>query len=90
MSIKLIDLTKKLVLSQISASDFEIQFFSLWREESNSGLLSKDSKEISECLYVIFDLAERFTPDTERSEIEIDEITLKKEAKLALEKFKFI
>ncbi|EIX9908609.1 colicin immunity protein, partial [Salmonella enterica] len=41
MSIKLIDLTKKLVLSQISASDFEIQFFSLWREESNSGLLSK-------------------------------------------------
>ncbi|HGB3979582.1 TPA: colicin immunity domain-containing protein, partial [Salmonella enterica subsp. diarizonae serovar 50:k:z35] len=81
---------KKMVLSQISANDFEIEFFKLWREEAKSGLLANDNKEIGECLYAIFDLAERYTSDPDRSDIEIDEETLKKGAKLELEKFKFI
>ncbi|WP_425273617.1 colicin immunity domain-containing protein [Rahnella contaminans] len=50
----------------------------------------KDSKEISECLYEIFDLAERYTSDPDRTSIEIDENTLKKEAKVTLEKFKLL
>ncbi|MBT9425834.1 colicin immunity protein [Enterobacter oligotrophicus] len=90
MSVKLIDLTKDLVLSKVSPDDFESQFFKLWRDEGNSGTLAKDSKEVSECLYEIFDLAERYTSDPERSSIEIDENTLKKEAEVALKKFKFL
>ncbi|BEM25928.1 Microcin-D immunity protein [Serratia marcescens] len=90
MSIKLIDLTKDLVSSKVSPEDFESRFFKLWRDEGNSGVLAKDSKEISGCLYEIFDLAERYTSDPDRSSIEIDEKTLKKEAEVTLRKFKFI
>lgn len=90
MSIKLIDLTIKLVSSKISVDDFEFQFFKLWSEESRSGDLAKDSKVIGGCLHEIFDLAERFTSDTDRMTIELDKNTLEKEAKTTLEKFKFL
>lgn len=87
---KLIELTKDLVLSQISIHEFEARFFELWRSEGDAGLLAKDSKEVGECLYVIFDLAERYTSDIDRAEYELDGESLKKEAKAALEKFNFI
>lgn len=90
MSMALIDLTKKLVLSQISAEEFEVQFFRLWKIEGAAGLLAKDSKEISECLYVVFDLAERYTSHPDRKAYELDSESLKKEAKLALGNFKFL
>jgi len=90
MSVKLIELTKDLVLSQISADEFETRFFDLWRREGDTGLLAKDSKEVGECLYIVFDLAERYTSDIDRADYELDGESLKKEAKAALEKFNFI
>ncbi|HCM7678920.1 TPA: hypothetical protein N3442_000227 [Klebsiella aerogenes] len=49
MSMSLIELARKLVSSQISADEFETQFFQMWRKEGISGQLIKDSKDVGEC-----------------------------------------
>lgn len=90
MSMKLIELSKEMVLGKISAEEFETMFFKQWREESNSGALGKDNKSVSLCLYDIFDLAERFTSDPDKNDIDIDETTLVEETRKVLDKFNFI
>ncbi|MFC0228391.1 colicin immunity domain-containing protein [Serratia aquatilis] len=90
MSMKLIDLAKKLVSSQITADDFESQFLKTWREEGKSGELTKDTKDVGECASEIFILADCYTSDPERRESELDSAGLKKEVKATLEKFRLL
>ena len=90
MSEKLINLAKKLVSSQLTADDFESQFFKLWREEGKSGQLAKDSKNVGECASEIFILADCYTAVPDRRESELDSDGLKKEVKATLEKFNLL
>ncbi|AHY05450.1 Colicin-D immunity protein [compost metagenome] len=90
MSLKLIDLAKKLVSSQLTADDFESQFFNLWREEGKSGQLAKVSEKVGECASEIFILADCYTSDPDRRESELDADGLKKEVKATLEKFNLL
>jgi hypothetical protein len=90
MSLKLIELAKRLVSSQLTADDFESQFFKLWREEGKAGLLAKDSKDVGECASEIFILADCYTSNPDRRESELDSDGLKREVKETLEKFHLI
>ncbi|RJF55353.1 colicin immunity protein [Serratia inhibens] len=90
MSLKLIDLAQRLISSQLTADDFESQFFKLWREEGKAGLLAKDSKDVGECASEIFILADCYTSNPDRRESELDADGLKKEVKATLEKFNLL
>lgn len=87
MSLLLIDLARKFATSGIPAESFEVEFFRLWRSEGQSGALISPSADINECLYIVFDLAERYTSDAERTAFELDQHALRKEVNAALEKF---
>jgi len=87
MSMKLIELARKLVSLKIDADDFENQFFKLWRDEGKSGQLAKDSKDVGNCAAEIFILADCYTPDSVRRESELDADGLRKEVKATLDKF---
>lgn len=90
MSIKLIELARKVVNLQISPSDFEAQYLKAWREEGESGLLSKDTKDIGECASELFILADCYTSYPDRRESELDDDGLKKEVKATLVKFNLL
>ncbi|HEK1687388.1 TPA: hypothetical protein SMR42_005154 [Pseudomonas putida] len=84
MSLELIDLAKLAAKNEISGADFEIKFFEAWHVEGESGELAKDAKEVSDCLYVVFDLAERYTSSTDRKSYELDEESLRVELEKTL------
>ncbi|SXE97198.1 colicin immunity domain-containing protein [Klebsiella variicola] len=90
MSMNLIELARKLVSLQITADEFETQFFNMWRNEGNTGQLTQDSKEIGECAAEIFILADCYTSDPVRRESELDSNGLRKEVKETLEKYHFL
>ncbi|AYY01602.1 colicin immunity domain-containing protein [Klebsiella aerogenes] len=90
MSMSLIELARKLVSSQISADEFETQFFQMWRKEGISGQLTKDSKDVRECAVELFILADCYTSDPVRRESELDSYGLYKEVKATLEKYKLL
>ncbi|HDY8267338.1 TPA: colicin immunity protein [Klebsiella pneumoniae] len=87
MSMNLIELARKLVSLQITADEFETQFFNVWRNEGKTGQLTQDSKEIGECAAEIFILADCYTSDPVRRESELDSNGLRKEVKATLEKY---
>ncbi|QXI37031.1 colicin immunity domain-containing protein [Pseudomonas xantholysinigenes] len=90
MSIDLINLAKSAAKKEITADDFETKFFEGWRLEGESGVLAKDSKNIADCLYVIFDLAERYTSHPDRESYELDERALRAELEKALKNHGFL
>ncbi|MFC3946369.1 colicin immunity domain-containing protein [Serratia entomophila] len=87
MSMKLIEIARDLVSSKLTADDFELQFFTIWREESDSGQLAKDSQHVGECASELFILADCYTSQSNRRESELDADGLKKEVKDTLERF---
>ncbi|WP_380693600.1 colicin immunity domain-containing protein [Serratia marcescens] len=87
MSMKLIKIARELVSSKLTADDFESQFFTIWKEESNSGQLAKDSQRVGECASELFILADCYTSQPNRRESELDADGLKKEVKDTLERF---
>lgn len=90
MSMELINLAKSAVKTEITADEFEIKFFERWRLEGDSGALAKDSKSVADCLYVIFDLAERYTSHSDRESYELDEGTLRAELEKTLKEHGFL
>ncbi len=90
MSLELINLAKLAVKSEISANEFETNFFDLWRVEGESGDLARDTKNVADCLYVVFDLAERYTSQPERESYELDEVALRAELEKTLHAHGFL
>ena len=90
MSMKLIDLAKKLLSGQLNADAYEAQFLSQWRRERNSGELSKDGSELGLCLSELFILVDCYTSDPDRHSSELDANGLKQETQAMLVKFKLM
>lgn len=87
---RLIELAKQLVSSEITAAYYELEYLAIWREEGKAGLLAQDPKTLGECASTLFILADCYNPDPDRHDSELDEEGLKQEVEATLRKFDFL
>ncbi|MCU1790157.1 colicin-D [Pectobacterium polaris] len=90
MSNKLIDFARGFVESKMNADDFSDSYILMWKEERDANRLSIDGKEVDEASSSIFCLADCYNPESDRDNYEFDEVSLRKEIKATLEKFKLL
>lgn len=87
MSLALISFAKQFVGGYISAEAFADPYIAKWSDERDANKLKDDADNVSECTSSIFILADCYNPDSDCRESELDEESLRKEAKAILEKF---
>ncbi|MDR0996934.1 MAG: colicin immunity domain-containing protein [Zoogloeaceae bacterium] len=73
---------------KISADIFSEAYMELWRIETRNGIRAKDNKFLEECLSRIFCSADCYSPDSDRTSVEIDAEEFRHEVSKMIENFK--